>query len=69
MPAWRSYIVLPMVTRTSQAEAYQKARAAAVKALALDDSLAEAHLSIAEVSSTRIGTLLERKRSSRRRSI
>jgi adenylate cyclase len=38
-----------MVTKASQAEAYQKARDAAGKALALDDSLAEAHLSIAEV--------------------
>jgi TolB-like protein/DNA-binding winged helix-turn-helix (wHTH) protein/Tfp pilus assembly protein PilF len=43
------YIVLPMVTKTSQAEAYLKARDAGAKALALDDSLAEAHLSIAEV--------------------
>jgi TolB-like protein/DNA-binding winged helix-turn-helix (wHTH) protein/Tfp pilus assembly protein PilF len=43
------YIVLPMVTKASQAEAYQKARDAAGRALALDDSLAEAHLSIAEV--------------------
>jgi TolB-like protein/DNA-binding winged helix-turn-helix (wHTH) protein/Tfp pilus assembly protein PilF len=43
------YIVLPMMAKTSQAEAYQKARDAAVKALALDDSLAEAHLAIAEV--------------------
>ena len=43
------YIVLPMTAKTSQTEAYQKARDAAVKALALDDSLAEAHLAIAEV--------------------
>ncbi|HWY55256.1 MAG TPA: winged helix-turn-helix domain-containing protein [Terriglobales bacterium] len=43
------YIVLPMVAKTSQTEAYQKARGAAIKALALDGSLAEAHLSIAEV--------------------
>src|SRR5580693_6870419 len=43
------YIVLPMVTKTSQAEAYLKARDAGAKALVLDDSLAEAHLSIAEV--------------------
>ena len=44
------YIVLPMVAKTSQSEAYQKsARDAAVKALALDDSLSEAHLAIAEV--------------------
>jgi TolB-like protein/DNA-binding winged helix-turn-helix (wHTH) protein/Tfp pilus assembly protein PilF len=43
------YIVMPMLTRMPQAEAYPKAREAAVKGLALDDSLAEAHLSIAEV--------------------
>ena len=43
------YIVLPMLAKTSQTEAYRKARDAAVKALALDDSLAEAHLAIAEV--------------------
>jgi len=43
------YIVLPMLAKTSQTEAYQKARDAAIKALALDDSLAEAHLAIAEV--------------------
>jgi TolB-like protein/DNA-binding winged helix-turn-helix (wHTH) protein/Tfp pilus assembly protein PilF len=43
------YIVLPMMAKTSQTEAYQKARDAAAKTLALDDSLAEAHLSIAEV--------------------
>ena len=50
MPGWRSATSCSrMVTKTSQAEAYLKARDAAVKALALDDSLAEAHLSIAEV--------------------
>ena len=43
------YIVLPMVAEASQAEAYRKARDLAGKALALDGSLAEAHLSIAEV--------------------
>jgi TolB-like protein/DNA-binding winged helix-turn-helix (wHTH) protein/Tfp pilus assembly protein PilF len=43
------YIVLPMLTTVSQAEAYPKARAAAGEAVTLDDSLAEAHLSIAEV--------------------
>jgi TolB-like protein/DNA-binding winged helix-turn-helix (wHTH) protein/Tfp pilus assembly protein PilF len=43
------YIVLPMMAKTSQTEAYQKARDAAVKALALDSSLAEARLAIAEV--------------------
>jgi TolB-like protein/DNA-binding winged helix-turn-helix (wHTH) protein len=45
----QSYIVLPMLTTVSQAEAYPKARDAAGKAVTLDDSLAEAHLSIAEV--------------------
>jgi tetratricopeptide (TPR) repeat protein len=43
------YIVLPMLTKVSQAEAFPKARDAAARALALDDSLADAHLSIAEV--------------------
>ncbi len=43
------YIVMPMLNASPQAEVYPKARDAAVKALALDDSLAEAHLSIAEV--------------------
>jgi TolB-like protein/DNA-binding winged helix-turn-helix (wHTH) protein/Tfp pilus assembly protein PilF len=43
------YIVLPMLTEVSQAKAFPKARDAAAKALALDDSLADAHLSIAEV--------------------
>lgn len=43
------YIVLPLLTKVSQTEAYPKARDAAAKALGLDDSLAEAHLSIAEV--------------------
>lgn len=43
------YIVLPMLTTTPQAEALPKAHDAAAKALNLDDSLAEAHLSVAEV--------------------
>jgi len=43
------YIVLPMLTKVSQAEAFPKARDAAAKALTLDDSLADAHLSIAEI--------------------
>jgi TolB-like protein/DNA-binding winged helix-turn-helix (wHTH) protein/Tfp pilus assembly protein PilF len=43
------YVVLPMLTRIPQAEAYPKARDAATRALALDNSLAEAHLSIAEI--------------------
>jgi TolB-like protein/DNA-binding winged helix-turn-helix (wHTH) protein/Tfp pilus assembly protein PilF len=43
------YIVLPILTNFPQVEAFPKARDAAAKALALDDSLAEAHLAIAEV--------------------
>jgi TolB-like protein len=43
------YIVLPMLTTFPQAEAYPKSRDAANQAVALDDSLAEAHLAIAEV--------------------
>jgi TolB-like protein/DNA-binding winged helix-turn-helix (wHTH) protein len=44
------YIVLPFYTGTLPYEAYQKARKAAANALALDDSLPEAHLAIAEVN-------------------
>jgi TolB-like protein/DNA-binding winged helix-turn-helix (wHTH) protein/Tfp pilus assembly protein PilF len=43
------YIVMPMLTRAPQTEAVEKAKGAARKAIALDDSLAEAHLAIAEV--------------------
>lgn len=43
------YIVLPMVTPIPFTEANQKARAAATKSLALDDSLPEAHLAAAEI--------------------
>jgi TolB-like protein/DNA-binding winged helix-turn-helix (wHTH) protein/Tfp pilus assembly protein PilF len=43
------YIVLPIFSGMPQAEAFMKARDAAAKALALDNSLAEAHLSIAEI--------------------
>jgi TolB-like protein/DNA-binding winged helix-turn-helix (wHTH) protein/Tfp pilus assembly protein PilF len=43
------YIVLPFFGVASETEAYPKAREAALRALALDDSLAEAHLSVAEV--------------------
>jgi len=43
------YIVLPFLTAVPQSEAYPKAREAADKAVALDDSLAEAHLSIGEI--------------------
>jgi len=42
------YTVLPMLTGTLQSEMVGKAKAAAKKAIALDDSLAEAHLAIAE---------------------
>jgi TolB-like protein/DNA-binding winged helix-turn-helix (wHTH) protein/lipoprotein NlpI len=44
------YIVLPMLTQARQAETERKAREAAQKALSLDESLAEAHLAIAEVN-------------------
>jgi TolB-like protein/DNA-binding winged helix-turn-helix (wHTH) protein/Tfp pilus assembly protein PilF len=43
------YVVLPMVAKTSQTEAFQKAHDGAIKALALDNSLPEAHLAIAEI--------------------
>jgi tetratricopeptide (TPR) repeat protein len=43
------YIVQPMLTQAKEEETGQKARQAALKALSLDDSLAEAHLAIAEI--------------------
>ena len=43
------YIVLPLVTVFPESQAYPKARDAATKALDWDDSLAEAHLALAEV--------------------
>jgi TolB-like protein len=43
------YIVLPFYVPTSQAEAYANAQQAATRALALDDSLPEAHLASAEM--------------------
>jgi len=42
------YIVMPMMTGMAQGEALEKAHQAAGKALALDESLPEAHLAIAE---------------------
>ena len=45
----QSYIVLPFYAVTSQVDAYAKAQNAAVTSLALDDSLPEAHLAIAEL--------------------
>jgi DNA-binding winged helix-turn-helix (wHTH) protein len=44
-----SYIVLPMLTTVSTEDAYLKARQAAEKAIALDDSLAQGHLAEAEI--------------------
>jgi len=44
-----SYNMLPLYARVRPAEASQKARAAAEKALAIDDSLAEAHSSLAHM--------------------
>ncbi len=43
------YIVLPMVTQAEFPESDRRAREAAQKAIELDDSLAEAHLAIAEI--------------------
>jgi len=43
------YIVLPLLYNTPLVEGYAKSRGAADRALALDDSLAEAHLARAEV--------------------
>ncbi len=43
------YVVLPMVAKTSQDEDFQKAHDAAAQALALDNSLPEAHLATAEI--------------------
>jgi TolB-like protein/DNA-binding winged helix-turn-helix (wHTH) protein/Tfp pilus assembly protein PilF len=42
------YIVMPMLTGLPQAEALEKARETASKALAIDESLPEAHLAVAE---------------------
>ena len=43
------YVVMPMLSTVPTYDTYQKARQAAEKALALDDSVAEAHLAAAEV--------------------
>ena len=43
------YVILPLLTATTQEEAYPKAKQAAEKALALDPALAEAHNSSAYV--------------------
>jgi DNA-binding winged helix-turn-helix (wHTH) protein/Tfp pilus assembly protein PilF len=44
------YVVYPMLSTVPKESAYVKARQAAGKALKLDDSLAEAHLAVAEIS-------------------
>ena len=44
-----AYAVLPNYSRTPGKEAYPKAEAAAVKALEIDDKLAEAHIALANV--------------------
>ena len=44
-----AYAVLPNYSQTPGKEAYAKAEAAAEKALEIDDSLAEAHISLANV--------------------
>ncbi len=44
-----SYIMLGMYYRLSPAEAYRKAKAAAARALELDDTLAEAHTSLGTI--------------------
>jgi TolB-like protein/Tfp pilus assembly protein PilF/class 3 adenylate cyclase len=44
-----AYVLLPLYTGMKQEEAYSKAKAAALKALQLDDKLAEAHTALADV--------------------
>jgi adenylate cyclase len=44
-----SYVVLPVYTEVVPQEAYAEAKAAALKALQLDDKLAEAHTALADV--------------------
>jgi tetratricopeptide (TPR) repeat protein len=44
-----AYVILPIYTDASAREAYAKAKAAALKALQLDDNLAEAHNALAMV--------------------
>src|SRR5215468_8554159 len=48
-----AYVTLPFYTSTAPREAYPKAKAAALKALQLDDKLAEAHTGLAFVLCTR----------------
>jgi TolB-like protein len=44
-----AYVVLPSYSQASSKETYPKAKAAAIRALALDDSVAEAHTSLAMI--------------------
>lgn len=44
-----SYILLPLYSKTTTKEAYPKAKRAALKALEIDESLAEAYTSLAQV--------------------
>jgi TolB-like protein/Tfp pilus assembly protein PilF len=47
-----AYVILPLYTGTAPQEAYPKAKTAALKALQLDDKLAEAHTALAQVLCT-----------------
>jgi len=44
-----AYVILPVYTAVASREAFSKAKAAALKALQLDDKLAEAHTALADV--------------------
>jgi serine/threonine-protein kinase len=45
----QAYILIPNYTRTSPKEPYEKARAAAMKALEMDETLADAHTALASI--------------------
>src|SRR6516165_10414032 len=47
-----AYVILPLYTGTAPQEAYPKAKTAALKALQLNDKLAEAHTALAQVLCT-----------------
>ena len=50
-----AYVLLPQYTATAPREAYPKAKAAALKALQLDDKLAEAHTALASLIASDLG--------------
>jgi len=50
-----AYVLLPQYTATAPQEAYSKAKAAALKALQLDDKLAEAHTALASLITSDLG--------------